>query len=202
MQPAPMFNRSLSTTSEKVKPANFLETLSSAKTYEPRTPKEYNFFSDGTYILEPALEQRPLEERLFVALAEAKVWTSRIAMHLDRETRDRLFRQLDVLHDAEEWGEGDRPVALDSYKSLVRAILFHRINRRPSLSLMPNGNLLALWTDGADYLTIEFLSRDQAKWLVQSTSLDGPERAAGTSPLQRLRAVLQTFCTERWCEGS
>ena len=41
---------------------------------------------------------KSLEERLFDALASVKVLTSKIAMHLDRKWRDRLFAQLDRMH--------------------------------------------------------------------------------------------------------
>ena len=123
-------------------------------------------------------------------------------MHLDRETRDRLFRQLDIMHEVDEWSNGDKPVSLPSYKSLVRAIIVHNINKRPSLALMPNGNLLALWKDGQDKLTIEFLPENRARWLVQNQTHDGPERTAGTTPLERLRDILVPYGSERWFDGS
>src|SRR5580704_16658355 len=40
---------------------------------------------------------RSLEEQLYDALAAFKVRTASVAMHLDREWRSRLFRQLDSL---------------------------------------------------------------------------------------------------------
>jgi hypothetical protein len=141
------------------------------------------------------------EVKLFSALAEAKVWTSRVSMHLGRETRDRIFRQLDLIHDPEEWFEGDKPVALSSYKTFIRAIVFHDINCRPALSVMPNGNVLALWQDGADKLTIEFLPENRTRWLVQSESENGPERASGSTPLERLRQVLAPYGATRWFDG-
>src|ERR1700735_1244401 len=42
-------------------------------------------------------------EPLFDALAAAKILTSQVAMHLDEGWRDKLFRQLDSLHDPAEW---------------------------------------------------------------------------------------------------
>src|ERR1700730_14825270 len=48
-------------------------------------------------------DENTLQERLFDALAGAKVLTAQVAMHLDRQWRDKLFRQLDSLHDPDEW---------------------------------------------------------------------------------------------------
>lgn len=140
-------------------------------------------------------------ETLFSALADAKVWTSCVSMYLSRETRDRIFRQLDVLHDVEEWYEGDSPVNLASYKTLIRAIVFHKVDCRPAISIMPNGNVLALWQDGPDKLTVEFQPQNRARWLVQSHTENGPERATGSTALERLRQVLEPYGAARWFNG-
>lgn len=143
-----------------------------------------------------------LENRLFSATAAVKVWTARVAMHLDREKRDRLFRQIDVLHSSDEWFDEDHPVNLESYKSLVRSILYQRINSRPALSLMPSGNVMAVWEEKADRLTIEFLPGNRARWTLR-WQIDGQtERGGGTTSIERLRAVLAPYCASRWFDGS
>ena len=186
---------------ERVRPLAFQKTHSAVVPQLARPVSSHSAASSSYTLTEP-VGQRPVGEQLFVALAEAKVWTSKIAMHLDVDTRDRLFRQLDILHEADEWAEGDKPVCLASYKSLVRAMLFHKVNCRPSLSLMPSGNLLALWDRDGDRLTVEFLPDDRTRWFVQQATSKGPERAAGTSPLERLRQVLMPYNADRWFDGS
>ncbi|WP_426263010.1 hypothetical protein [Sphingomonas sp. PWP1-2] len=145
--------------------------------------------------------RKTIGEVLFAATASVKVWTSRVAMHLDRETRDRLFRQIDALHEADEWADSDAPVSIESYKCFVRAVVYHKVNSRPALALMPNGNLLAMWQDNADKLTVEFLPASRTRWLVQNATPNGPERATGTSPIERLREVLQPYNADRWFDG-
>ena len=140
-------------------------------------------------------------EILFTATAAAKVWTSSVAMHLDRDARDRIFAQLDVLHELEEWSDGDVPIKLESFKTFVRAIIYHRINSRPSLALSANGDLLALWIDGADKLTIEFRERNFTRWFVQTGAGDFAEQATGSAPLERMRAVLEPYGADRWFDG-
>jgi hypothetical protein len=67
---------------------------------------------------------------------------------------------------------------------------------------MPNGNLLALWRDGDDKLTVEFLPENRTRWFVQANGEAGFERATGATPLERLREVLQPYGAERWFDGS
>ena len=201
MQPVQNYSQSSVTAPERVRAVAIGETAVAAP-----LPSPFNIHSSAhdqlrTFTIGQPVEQRTIEEQLFFALADAKIWTSRVAMHLDQNARNRVFRQLDVLHDVEEWAKGDRPVSLEAYKSFVRAIVYHQINSRPALSLMPNGNLLALWSDCDDTLTVEFLPGNRTRWLVQNNTADGPERATGTSPLERLRNVLQPYGAERWFDG-
>jgi hypothetical protein len=143
-----------------------------------------------------------LSEQLFDATAAAKVWTSKVAMHLDRTARDRFFKQLDRLHDEDEWVGEDSPVNLESYKSLIRTFVSIGIKRGPSLALMPSGNLLAVWQSGTDRLSVEFLPGDRARWVL--TIAHGPvvERAAGETSITRIQAVLAPYDPRRWLIGS
>lgn len=202
MQPVQNYTGSIATAPHKVRPLPILQTSELA--YLSERIKTITSIASESTVSETGQSNngRPIEEQLFVALADAKVWTSRIAMHLDRATRDRLFLQLDVLHEADEWDPVDKPVNLHSYQALVRAILYHEINSRPALSLMPNGNLLVLWRDGQDKLTIEFLPGNRTRWLVQINSGDMPESATGHASLERLREVLQPYSADRWFDGS
>jgi hypothetical protein len=143
-----------------------------------------------------------LEERLFRATADAKVWTSRVAMHLDRESRDRFFRQIDSLHDPDEWSGEDSPVNIESYKGFIRAILFLKIDAKPALSLMPNGNLLASWYDDKGKISIEFMPGGRIRWFAKSVTGGETERATGTASLTRMRDVLLPYDGDRWFDAS
>ncbi|MFN3475812.1 MAG: hypothetical protein ACK4ZW_17375 [Blastomonas sp.] len=143
-----------------------------------------------------------IESKLFNATANAKIWTSKVAMYLKRETRDRIFRQLDSLHDLNEWIAGDEPLNLESYKSCIRAIIFHKINSKPGFALMPSGNILALWQDDIDKLSIEFLTNNKTRWMIQHSTLRGTERAAGEASVERLREILAPYGADRWFSAS
>lgn len=151
-------------------------------------------------VLVPAADLS-LKQRLFEATAQAKIWTSKVAMHLDPVARARFFKQIDRLHDADQWIGNDASLNLGSYKSFIRAVLKYKINSRPSLALMPNGNLMALWQQASDRMTIEFRPDDRARWLVTRNIAGAIERAAGETSLDRLNAVLAPYDGDKWFHG-
>ena len=141
---------------------------------------------------------RDLPERVFEALAAAKILTSQVVMHLDRVWRDRLFAQLDSLHDTSEWEPGDEPVQESSFATFLKAILSLRAERRPGLGLSLYGNVIAAWTTGRDRLTIEFLPNDRARWVL-ARYVDGePDSFAGQIPVTRLAESLAPHQPEHW----
>jgi hypothetical protein len=142
--------------------------------------------------------ERPIQELLFEALASVKILTSQVAMHLDREWRDKLFSQLDSLHDLTEWEDGDQPIQQSSFATFLKAMLSVRPARRPGLGLSSAGHLIAAWTTGDDRMTIEFLANDRVRWVL-SRQYDGePERVAGEMSVSRLMDGLTPYSPERW----
>jgi hypothetical protein len=148
-----------------------------------------------------ALEPMPIKdlgERLFDALAGAKVLTAGVAMHLDRTWRDKLFRQLDSLHDLAEWEEGDEPLQQSSFATFLKAMLTINPQRRPGLGLSHTGHLIAAWTTDRDRLTIEFLPNDRVRWILARYKDDEPDRFAGQTPVSRLAEGLAPHQPEHW----
>jgi hypothetical protein len=137
-------------------------------------------------------------ENVFAALANAKMATARVAMHLSNEWRQQLFRELDVLHDVDEWESGDKPVTEGSYTTFLRAILALHIGRRPGLGLSSDGNLVAAWTVGPDRLTLEFLPQNKVRWTVSRNVMGETERAAGIGSVKRLEDVLAPYNPAAW----
>ncbi|MBK7015580.1 MAG: hypothetical protein IPH39_08395 [Sulfuritalea sp.] len=147
---------------------------------------------------EPA-RKRSLEENLFDATAAVKTLTSQVAMHLDREWRAKLFRQLDSLHDPAEWEAGDIPVQKASFATFLKAICDIRPARRPGLGLTSSGCLIAAWTTARkDKLTIEFLPNDQVRFVLSLVHADDTERIAAKTNVARLRERLSQFGPDRW----
>lgn len=152
----------------------------------------------GTSIPTRAPKHESLDEKLYDALALFKVRTATVAMHIDREWRDRLFRQLDSLLSVEDWEADDKPPALASFSTFIRMLLFLSPEKRPGLGATSDGHLIAAWTEGNDRLTIECLPNDIVRWHL-SAVIDGErERAAACTPIQRLNAVLAPYSPMRW----
>lgn len=143
-------------------------------------------------------ETPTLAKKLFGSLAEAKVLTSKIAMHLDQEWRERLFAQLDDLLELDDWHEDDEPILGASYETFLRMIIYQAPARRPGLGVSYRGNLVAAWTSGTDQLTLEFFPEDRIRWVL-SCEIDGEiERAAGESAVRHFPRVLDPYGPDRW----
>lgn len=144
-------------------------------------------------------EGQTLESRAFDALAGAKVLTAQVAMHLDEGVRNRLFRQLDSLHEIDQWEEGDEPLDQSSFQTFLKALLTIRPERRPGLGLSQAGNLIASWTTGRDRLTIEFLPNDQVSWVLARYDETGePARYASQTSVSLLVEGLAPHRPEHW----
>jgi hypothetical protein len=144
-------------------------------------------------------EEQSLDARVFNALAEAKILTSRVAMHLDRDARNRVFRQLDSLHDIDEWEEGDEPVNQSSFQTFLKAILSITPEQPPGLGLSHTGNLIAAWMTARDRLTIEFLPNDRVRWvLARYLDNEEPARFAGQTNVSQLLEGLAPHRPEHW----
>jgi hypothetical protein len=146
------------------------------------------------------VEGQPREVRVFDALAVAKVLASNVAMHLARDFRNRLFQQLDSLHDTGDWEDDDEPINHSSFQTFLKTILAIKPERRPGLSLSHTGNLIAAWTTVRDRLTIEFLPNDRVSWVLARyrDNSDEPARFAGRTSVSELIEGLAPHRPEHW----
>ena len=142
--------------------------------------------------------EKAIENRLFDATASIKILTSQVAMHMDKVWRDKLFRQIDSLHDLDEWDLDDKPVRKASFATFLKAILKIKPQRHPGLGLTYEGYLVAAWTTGKDRLTTEFLPNDRVRWVL-TRNLDGEiERSSGDTLVSRLYECLLPYQPEHW----
>ena len=145
------------------------------------------------------LPGRNMAERLFDALASAKVLTASVAMHFDRPRRDALFRQLDSILDPAEWDEVDEPLQPSSLGTFLKAMLTINPERQPGLGLSYAGHLIGAWTTGRDRLTIEFLPNGWVRWVIaRYEDGDEPRRFAGQTPVSELAEGLASHRPAHW----
>ena len=157
----------------------------------PPSPSSLPFVSDV----------KNIESRLFDATASVKILASQVAMHMDKVWRDKLFRQIDSLHDLDEWDTDDKPVRKASFATFLKAILKIKPQRHPGLGLTYEGYLIAAWTTGQDRLTTEFLPNDRVRWVL-TRNLDGEtERSTGQAGVSRLYECLLPYQPDHWFFG-
>lgn len=148
--------------------------------------------------LTSAPQSKPLEEQIFDSTATAKILSSQVAMHLDRARRNKIFQQLDSLHDIEEWDEDDKPINNASFETFLKAILLISPKRHPGLGLSHEGNLIAVWGTNQDRLTVVFMPKGQIRYVL-SRIVDGEhERASGQITVSRLYECLKPYQPEHW----
>jgi hypothetical protein len=145
---------------------------------------------------------KPLEEtkesRLFNAVAALKVAVAEVSMHLEAAWRARLFTQIDMLHEPDDWDESYKITDLDSFKTFLHLILRQGPLQRLGLGIDDNGHILASWKNGRDMLSLIFLSGDKVRWAVVRHQDDEIESAGGQTSLDRLPTVLQAYNPETW----
>ena len=144
------------------------------------------------------VHERSLEEKLFDATSGVKVMTSQVAMYLDSQWRSKLFNQIDLLHDVDEWEQGDEPLQRESFATFLKAICDLKPKKRPGLGLTSSGQLIAAWTAGSSRLTIEFLGNNRVKWVISRMIDDEIEHYVGDTTVNRLAAGLEPHHTEEW----
>lgn len=119
-------------------------------------------------------------------------------MHISRDWRDGIFKQLDLLHELDEWDPIDEPTKTVSFVTFLRFILHHRPAKRPGLGITSTGNLIGAWTSGGDRLTLEFLPMDGIKWVLSVSEGQARETASGQTAVRRFAEVIAPYNLNRW----
>jgi hypothetical protein len=135
---------------------------------------------------------------LFERLTELTIESSRIAMHLDRDWRDGLFKQLSLTMLPDEWDEDDQLPLVRSFQTFLRATVFWRFVERPGTAISAEGNFIASWTKEGERVTLEWLPDDQVRWVVSRPLGELRESAAGRTDVRRLKSVLSPYEVAGW----
>lgn len=142
--------------------------------------------------------KKSIEEKLFDATASVKVLSSKVAMHLDQDRRNKLFSQIDSLHDIAEWDEEDMPIKDSSFDTFLKAILLISPKQHPGLGLSHKGNLIATWGNNQDRLITEFLPKELVRFVLSRTVDDEIERVTGETKISRLYECLTPYQPNHW----
>lgn len=143
------------------------------------------------------LRDVPVEEHLFDARANVKIMTSAVSMHIDSGLREKIFRQIDMLHDPDDWEPDDIPIGGESFKAFLSGFIQINPERGPGLGLSHTGNLIASWVSDRDRLIIEFMPNN-VKWVITRFINDEQEQFTGHTKVTRLFESLVPYDIEHW----
>jgi hypothetical protein len=133
------------------------------------------------------------DEMLFDARAVLKVAVSQISMHLSAEWRASVFKQIDFLHNLEDWEESSDLVIPESFRTFLRFVVFAEPRRIPALAIAPGGNPVATWLLGDKRVYVEFLPRDIANAILTKNTDRGPEALSWRGPITNLKSIITVF---------
>jgi hypothetical protein len=176
----------------------FTRNVSIPESSYSRVISELPRISPETPLTSFTSEKKSLVEKLFDAKASAKILIAAVSMHLDSKWREKIFRQLDLIHDDSDWEIEDVPIQLSSIATFLRSLGVIDYKKFPSLGMSNSGHLLAAWLNGENKLTLEFLPKDRIRWVLSRKSEDETERAAGETLLTVLMSRLSPYNPEQW----
>jgi len=143
-------------------------------------------------------DTKSLDEYLFDARANVKIIASKVSMHIKSELREKLFRQIDLLHDVDEWAPDDIPINPLSFECFLAGFMQINPERGPGLGLSHTGNTIASWTPDGDRLIIEFLPNHYVSWVLTRFIGNEQERFSGYTKVNRLFKSLSSYEPEHW----
>lgn len=131
-----------------------------------------------------------VESMLFGLSTHVKVGWSRLAMHLPEAWKQRIFSQIDLLLDPDEWDDEDPDAFRASSTTMLRFFCSQHGPKAPALSLTPGGHLVSTWKHETDLLHLEYLEDDIVRWAT-TTFVDGDRVvASGRCPIRALNGLI------------
>lgn len=173
----------------------------SAEAKEAENHLNSSIYSNPT-INECRVEPNELDERLFDATAVVKILLSRVSMHFSDALRQKLFRQIDLIHDPDDWEESEMPIEPKSFSTFLRWFYMNDPTQLPNFGLSDTGQFIATWlaNQNKDSLILEFLKGDRIKWYVTKYYEDeeAADLSSGVTNLDRIASALEAFNANDW----
>lgn len=142
--------------------------------------------------------EKSIKSQLQEKIIDLKLDTAQVAMYIDKNWRNELFKRIDSLFDSENWDEQDSLVDAASFATFLRMVIHEWPVKLPSLGASYGGHLLAAWVVNENKLTIEFFPNDEVRWTVIWSIKGKREKAAGITTSTRLSEVLSPYNASQW----
>jgi len=131
--------------------------------------------------------------KLFTERLKLKVAVSTVSMHLAAVWRESIFRQIDLLHSEQDWSDESSFIKGDSFRTLLRFVVFAAPGSLPGLGVSSTGNPVASWLAGDRKAYIEFQPKDIANAVLAKMTERGPEAVSWRGPVTNIRQFVHQF---------
>jgi len=152
----------------------------------------------GSAFVKNKIVSDTLDERLFDARANVKILLSKVSMHYSDVFREKLYRQIDLIHDPDDWEDEEVPVMLDSFKTFLRWFYLTNPSTLPNFGLTDSGNFIATWVENTrNTLIMEYLASDRVKWYLAIDYEDNKDLTSGTTNIERSSIFLKSLNVDK-----
>ena len=145
--------------------------------------------------------QRP-EDAIREATSRAKSLISQMSMYLENTVREKVLEEIDIIHQDENWEEGDDPIDLDSVLSFLAWARLAKPTNSPGVGMSSEGHLITYWlaNEDKDQLILEFQENNSVTWFVNKKGAqDGGENSgSGISDTYCVNAIINGYEQPRW----
>jgi hypothetical protein len=126
-------------------------------------------------------------------LSRVKKRTWHLSMHFPSGEAARLIAELDRILDQDMW-EDDFPIPIeDSFKSLIRAIVFVRGFDWVALGISESGEFMSAFDFGSGLFTATFSPRDVVLWTYSIETEGQSETATGRTDVKGLEKIFTRY---------
>lgn len=127
-----------------------------------------------------------LNEELFSELVKLKIAVAQYAMHLSRDTRHKIFDDLDSLLNPDDWYEEDKLPQMTSFRDFLKWTVYAKRFNWISLGISNDGHIQAAWKSERGLLTARYTGNGRVLWTAKIIAEGGDDHLAGDSSLQSL----------------
>jgi hypothetical protein len=142
-----------------------------------------------------------LDERLYDGRSMVKQFYSKFSMHFSKELRRKIFLQIDLIHEIDDWDVRDKVITAKSFETYIRwQFLNKEIRQLPNYGLTSEGNFVATWlkNENLDHLIVEFQPLDRVRWYSKEKYNGEIDNNSGICNILRFNKTIGQEKTIEW----
>lgn len=138
---------------------------------------------------------------LVATAAAIKSLLSTFSMHLSPAVRKGILAQSKRLIDPDDWDADCLLPSIDSFRTMLRALVAIDPERRPNLGLSDEGMFLGMWFRGDESFTVEFRPEDRVNWIAATIADGEKSRTTGNTPTRKMIDLIKSLDVRELIDG-